>query len=197
METERTSSESLEETTCEIWKPVKGFEGLYEVSNMGRVRSLDRVVYQKNKFGRMSRHIYYGQIIKQQKQRNGYFIVNLYRNGQIEKCLVHRLVGSCFLEKKDGKDCINHLDCDKSNNRAENLEWCTQSENVQYAYDVGAMKPPHMRKVAQYSLDGVLLKVWESQSEASRNLGIYQSNIYKVCSGKRNQTGGFIWKYID
>ena len=74
METERTSSECSGKITCEIWKPVKGYEELYEVSNMGRVRSLDRVVYQKNKFGMMSRHIYYGQIIKQQKQRNGYFI---------------------------------------------------------------------------------------------------------------------------
>lgn len=181
----------------EQWKDVIGFEDLYEVSNFGNVRSKYRIVYQLHKDGGQARHIYKGKMLKPQFNPNGYAIIDLHRSGTITRCLVHRLVALSFIENPDGKPCINHKDADPKNNRAENLEWCTQSENIQYAYDLGTKIPPHMRKVAQYDLDGNLIRLWNSQSEVERETGIFQANIYKVCSGKRNQAGWYVWRYIE
>ena len=181
----------------EIWKDIKGYEGLYQISNHGRVRSLDRVVYQKNKSGGLSKHIYKGQILKSRENRNGYYTIGLTKDRYQKHFSVHRLVGEHFLEGRENKNYINHIDCDKSNNHASNLEWCSQSENIQYAYDIGTKRPPHMRRVGQYDDNGNLISIWESESEAGRALGIQQSNIYKVCRGKRKKTGGFNWKYIE
>ena len=178
-----------------IWKPIKGYEDLYEISSSGEVRSKDRVVYQKNKFGKLSKHIYKGSNIKLKGSR--YATVDLHKDGNAQRFLVHRLVGTHFLDKPTGKDYINHIDANPKNNDVSNLEWCTQSENIQYAYDNGTKIPPHQRKVAQYDLDGNLVRVWSSQSEVEKELGIYQSNIYKVCAGKRNQTGGYKWVYVQ
>lgn len=180
-----------------IWKPVQGYEDLYEISSFGEVRSKDRIVYQMNRFGRLSKHIYKGRTLKPQEQENRYMTVDLHKNGMYERFFVHRLVGLHFIEKPAGKDCINHLDANPKNNTVQNLEWCTQSENILYAYNKGTMTPPNMRKVAQYDLEGNLLKVWKSQKEAERQLGISQPNIYKVCAGKREKAGGYKWKYIE
>ena len=181
----------------EKWIPVQGYEGMYEVSNLGRVRSLTREVIQKNRYGQNTKHIYHGRLIAFDSTPSGYKQVDLHMNGKTRRFLVHRLVAIHFLDRPSGKDYINHIDNDVTNNTISNLEWCTQSENIQYAYEKGRKKAPHQRKVAQYDIDGNLIHIWESQSEAGRALNIHQSNIYKVCRGIRKQAGGYIWTYTE
>lgn len=181
----------------EIWKDIQGYENLYQVSNLGRVKSLDKIVYQKNKNNGLSRHVYKGKILKNQKQRNGYLTVDLHNNGNFKRKLIHRLVAEAFISRTAEQNYVNHIDCDTTNNNIENLEWCSQSENIQHAYNLNRKKGPNMKKVNQYDLKGDFIKCWSSQSEVERCLGIFQANIYKVCSGKRKQAGGYLWKYAE
>lgn len=184
-------------TKCEIWKPIIGYEDKYEISNLGNVRSRDIEVDQRHYSGVMARHVYRGQEIKKHPQRNGYLTVDLHRHGRPKRFLVHRLVGFHFLNKEQGKDYINHLDGNRANNNADNLVWCTQSENVQYAYDLGSKIPPHKKRIGQYDLDGRLIRTWNSIAEAGRGLNIQSPNIGKVCSGIRRKAGGYYWRYIQ
>ena len=197
MNQEKNFEESLENPICEEWKPVNNFEGMYMVSNMGRVKSLDRIIFQKDRSGNISKHIYKGKILKKCTQVNGYETIDLHKNSKTQRYLVHRLVAEHFLEKPKGKEYINHKDNTRNNNIYTNLEWCTQSENIQYAYDNGTKIPPHQRKVYQCKKNGEIIKLWESLAQACRELKIYESNIAKVCNGKRSQTGGYKWKYAD
>lgn len=171
--------------------------GLYQVSNMGKVRSLDRIVYQKNKFGKIQKHIYKGRELKSQIQRNGYEVVNLYKNKEMTKKLVHRLVAIAFLDTQNNKDYINHKDNNRTNNKLENLEWCTQSDNLYYAYTYGNKIAPHMRKIIQIDYDGKILNAFESIQSAERITGIKASNISKCCRKLRSKAGGFKWKYAS
>lgn len=179
----------------EIWKDVKGYKGLYQVSSFGRVKSLDRIIYQKNKHNGVSKCIRKGKILSLQKQINRYLTIDLHYEKKVKRYFVHRLVAETFIQKHIDKNYINHIDSNPLNNKVENLEWCTQSYNIKYAYDNGNKIPPHMIKIAQYSMDGQFIKLWNSQSIIERELGIFQANIYKVCSGKRKTAGGYIWKY--
>lgn len=120
----------------EIWKDIKGYEGWYQVSNQGRVRSLDRTVYFKD--GKRSR-TYKGKILRY-KYYHGYQMVNLLRNKEINTVYVHKLVINAFIPKVDGKTWTNHKNGIKSDNRAENLEWCTPSENSIHANKNGLCK---------------------------------------------------------
>lgn len=180
----------------EEWRPVKGYESLYEVSNHGNVRSLDRVVYQLHKDGGQARHVYKGKQLTILIRPNGYCYVNLVKDRHMKSPNVHRLVAIAFLDKPEGKDIINHIDADKTNNHVDNLEWCTQSHNAQHAYDIGLRKPPHQRKIGQYDMDGNLIREWESIAKAMRTVP-HCKNITKVLSGERIQSGGYKWKYIQ
>lgn len=117
----------------EIWKDIVGYEGWYQVSNMGRVRSVDRTVYFKS--GKGSR-FYKGQILKL-KYHNGYQMVNLLKNKELFVACVHRLVLETFVPQVEGKTWCNHKNGIKSDNRVENLEWCTPSENKVHADEMG------------------------------------------------------------
>ena len=113
----------------EIWKPVKEFEGLYEVSNLGQVRSLN---YKRTKGTK---------ILKLVIDKDGYLRVNLYKNGKQYNKKVHRLVTAAFIPNPEGKTEVNHIDGNKTNNRVENLEWVTHSENIQHAWESGLCEP--------------------------------------------------------
>jgi hypothetical protein len=180
----------------EVWRPITNFEDAYEVSNYGNVRSITRVGYQRNRWGEQSKYVYQGRLLKKRVQKNGYETVDLRMNGKHERYAVHRLVAEQFIEKPYGKGYINHLDCNKINNRADNLEWCTQSENIQYAYDKGTKMPPHMKKVGQFDDGWNLVAIYESTADADRATGIARQNIQKVCWGKRDHAGRYRWKYI-
>lgn len=181
----------------EEWRNIEGYEGLYQVSNYGRVKSLDRLVNQKHYSGCNTKHLYKGKILKLRKSYNGYIFAYLTKNKIQKKYLVHRLVARAFLKRESNEDYVNHLNCDLTNNTVENLEWCTQSHNIKYAYDNNTKMPPHMRKVNQYDLLGNFVKQYDSLNEASRCTGTYSANIRKCCLGKRNQTGGYKWKYTE
>lgn len=115
------------EYTNEIWKPIKGYEGLYEVSNFGRVRSLDHIV--KSKGGtRMVK----GRIIQSRSKTNGYMRVNLWKDNVANTFLVHRLVAEAFLDNPNNYTEVNHKDENKQNNKDSNLEWCTHQYNMVY-----------------------------------------------------------------
>src|SRR5690625_7858572 len=122
----------MNRTVLENWKPVVGYEGIYEVSSLGRVRSKDRKVWN----GR----VYYdkkGRILKQSKTTTGYWKVELYKNRKKKSKKVHRLVAKSFIPRVKGKELINHKDGDPLNNKVSNLEWCNQSENMKHAYEIG------------------------------------------------------------
>lgn len=117
----------------EIWKDVPGYEGLYQVSNLGEVRSLPR--YEKDKNNKLYKRK--GVILKQSKTTTGYWKVELCKNGTRKSLKVHRLVALAFIVNTFNKPFINHKDGNPLNNIVDNLEWCTQSENIQHAHDTG------------------------------------------------------------
>lgn len=177
----------------EIWKDIKYYEGLYQVSNLGRVKSLIT-----------------NKIKTQYNCNSGYLRVGLFKNYKRENALVHRLVAKTFIKNELNKKQVNHIDGNKSNNVVTNLEWVTPSENLIHAYKIGLQKPSNIQKEAvrktgirnsikiiQFSLDGLKIKQWDSISEVGRVLNIPNSNIVKCCKHERRMAGGFIWRYAD
>lgn len=125
---------SLNRVVPEVWKPVENYEELYSVSNLGRVKSHNRKVW--NGYGYYNKK---GRILKKSKTTTGYWKVELYRDGKRRSSRVHRLVAKAFIPRVDGKEMINHKDGDPLNNHVSNLEWCNQSENMKHAYEIGLM----------------------------------------------------------
>ena len=176
----------------EIWKDVKGYEGLYQVSDMGRVKSLERTVTRKNGRKQTIRE----RILKPRTNQDGYLQVTLYNNGnKIKRFLVHRLVCEAFHENTENKPCVNHIDEDKTNNTASNLEWCTYEENNNHGSRNARMAKALSIPVGQYTTEGVLVKVWQSTHEVERQLGFGSSYISAVARGKRKTAYGYVWKY--
>ena len=172
----------------EIWKDIKGYEGYYQVSNLGKIKRLEGI----DNIGRKKR----SKILKPTKFSNGYFFVSLSKNGKSKKESVHKLVANNFLKTKE---ClvVNHKDRDKGNNKLENLELVTQKENIRHAWKNNLSKPTRTKAVNQYCLKGNFIKRWESIMEVERKLNINNSHIVSCCKGKRNKTGGYKWSYAD
>ena len=160
----------------ESWKKVKGYQGLYEVSDRGRVRSLKR----STTSGKTLRPCVSG----------GYGVVDLSKNGNSRTYLVHRLVASNFLGFPKGKQ-VNHKDGVKSNNNLSNLEWVSVKENNEHAVKNGLK---HKVSIIQFA-DGNKMREWSSIVFAARALNIWDSSIVKACSGVRKTAGGFSWEY--
>lgn len=118
------------------WKEIKGYEGKYIISNYGEIISLPR--YKENK-GKMQ-YVEPREICKYVNKKNGYVYVQLWNNAEYKNIRLHRLVAEHFVEKIIGKEQINHIDGNKQNNRADNLEWCTCKENIQHAYRTGLIR---------------------------------------------------------
>lgn len=136
----------------ENWLKVKGFEGLYEVSDLGRVRSLDRNIKQLNN-GTECIRFYKGKLLTLKKEKNGYFTVHL-RNREISKHLkVHRLVAQAFIDNPKQKPLVNHKNGVKVDNRASNLEWCTAKENSQHALNNNLHNPVITDNARKSSVD--------------------------------------------
>lgn len=130
----------------EIWKDIKNYEGLYQVSNLGRIKSLSRTVYQYNYMAKKDIKITFkGKIRKPRMSKDGYYIINLNKDGKMTTYRVHRLVGEQFVENKENKPYINHKDGNKLNNNVDNLEWCTAKENSIHGWKIGLMKPHKTR----------------------------------------------------
>ena len=178
----------------EVWKDIEGYEN-YQVSNYGRVRSLDRWVIDKG-----SVRFIKGIIKKPNTINGGYLQVPLWKNGKGKSYLVHRLVAEAFLDNPDNYKEINHKNEVKTDNRAENLEYCDRKYNVNYGTrnKVALEKLRNgklSKKVYQYSLDGEFLAEYPSAHEVERQLGFAFQNISKCCLGKRKTAYGYVWKY--
>lgn len=173
------------------WSSVIGYEGLYEVSNDGRVRT---VRHMTNGHEIPSRELAVS-IYKSQR----YARVRLYKKGKPKDHMVHRLVAEAFIPNPKNKPQVNHIDGNRTNNRADNLEWCTQAENNRHAIDNGLQNPyiaieATKKKVLQIDMDGTIVKEWESLTAAATALGLQVSNISHCCSGKIGSTGGYKWR---
>lgn len=177
----------------EIWKDVVGWGGLYKVSNLGRVKSIDR----KSWNGK----IWYerkGKILKGCRDKDGYCIVSLRRKNEHKTFKVHRLVAEAFIPNPDGYPQVNHKDENKINNCIKNLEWCSAKYNINYGTRNQRMATTNLngknsQLVNQLTKDGRLLKIWPSMHEAARSLKINQGNISNCCSGRCKSYAGYIW----
>lgn len=186
----------------EIWKDVKGYEGLYQVSNLGRVRSLDRYVNCGIKNN--NRVIKKGKIIKQ-CIRNNYLGVGLCNQKTQKSKNVHRLVAEAFIPNPNNYSCVNHKDENKLNNCVQNLEWCTNAYNNNYGTRLNKISKAltnnskTSKKVNQYDKNGNLIRQWESTKQIERELGINNAHIGKCCQNKPHYktSGGYIWKYAE
>ena len=183
---------------AEVWKDVEGYEGLYQVSDLGRVKSLDRWRY--NAILKGERQLIRGTVRKAHPDRRGYLKVTLYKDGKRTTFPVHRLVAEAFIPNPENKPQINHKDGCKVNNSVDNLEFCTRAENMAHAFGTGLNSPERhwncngSKPVAQYDKNMTLLKVYPSIGEAAR-AGFSVSLIIHCCKGQRKTHRGYIWKY--
>ena len=178
------------DNSIEIWKDIEGYEGMYQVSNMGRVRSLDRV--KPNSGGQIAK----GSLKKFGDNGNGYKIVNLYKDNKSCMKYVHRLVAMAFIPNPSNLHIINHKDEDKSNNRYENLEWCTQKYNANYGTHTRRVKESFItngnnRPVYVYDMNGVFLKTFDCSNDVCRELNIGRRALYSVCQGVVKSSKGY------
>ena len=172
------------------------YEGLYKVSNLGRIMNLN---YRNT--GR-------AKLMNPSEMPNGYFFVHLRKNGEDKTCYVHRLVAETFLENPENLPEVNHIDEDKTNNfvflnedgsvnkEKSNLEWKTHRDNINHGTRNERAAKALSKKVLQLSLTGELIREWESTHECGRN-GFCQVSVVKCCNGKRKSHKGFLWMYAD
>jgi hypothetical protein len=175
---------------CEEWRAVKGYEGLYEVSNLGRVRSLFR----------------YKQIVKGVPTNRGYLRVTLCKDKVHKLCSVHRLVATAFIQNPHNYPCVNHKDEVRTNNQANNLEWCSYKYNANYGHIVEKKKKNRdyssiSREVEQI-YDGKIIKIFPSITEAAKSVSnnrYAKTNICRVCNcvNKHAKAYGYEWRYKE
>lgn len=182
----------------EVWKPIKGYEGLYEVSTYGRIRSLDRII--KRGKVNVSRR---GQILKPVIRRLGYSFVTLCKDKK-DNVAIHRLVAQAFIPNPDEKPFVNHIDFDPTNINVKNLEWCTQSENMQHSLKAGrlAQGPDSIERSARAKWKPV-----EAKNIATGEVRLYgcikdsvkdgfcSANVSACCYGRRKTHKGYTWKH--
>lgn len=168
--------------TDEIWCPVKNYEGLYEVSDKGRVKSIGYGDY---------------RILRPLKTKNGYLRVWICKNGEKEKCYIHRLVAQTFIHNPNNLPEVNHKDEDKTNNSVQNLEWCDQKYNINYGTRTQRQSEKLSKPILQYTKSGKLVREWKSLHDVERNLGYNHCSISKCCKGKLKSAYNFIWKFKD
>ena len=178
----------------EIWKPVVGYEGLYECSNMGRVKSVDR--YVSHRYDGEFQFIK-GRIRKTKLNNWGYEMLSLCKDGKEKTCLVHRIIAEAFLPNPYNLPEVNHKDECKTNNCVDNLEWCDSSYNKLYGTALKKRMDKIIVPILQYSKDGMLIKKWDSMQSVMDDLGINRGNISNCCSGRCKSAGGYKWKYYD
>ena len=170
----------------EIWKPVKGYEWFYEVSNLGNVRNAAT-----------------GKILKSTPRGTGYLGVSLYdENGDSKQVYVHRLVADAFCKNPDGKETVNHKNENKQDNRASNLEWVTIQENLLYGTRLKRISEKKTngygsKKVSQFSKDGEFIKTYPSTAQAAREVGCSGADIRKAIIGKYKRCAGYVWRYAE
>lgn len=172
-----------------VWKDITDFKGLYQISNFGQVKSN-----------------YTNKILKNKLHPKGYFYIGLHKNKKKYSKKIHRLVAGAFTPNPEKKPQVNHKDEDKGNNKVDNLEWATQSENIQHSMKLNGKQyyasmlgrrgkdSPHSKKLFQYSLSGKLIRVWAGLHEMQRNLGFNRQGIYYHIKNRTKSVYGFRWR---
>ena len=182
-----------------MWKPVVGYEGIYEVSDSGQVRSIYRIQCRSdNRMYRIG-----GKILRQtvnkgrgtDECRQGYCVVNLRKPGHSRVHPVHILVATAFIPNPNGHPTVNHKDGNKLNNCVENLEWMSYSENNIHALK-NDLRKSRGNPIAQYDKDGLLINTYISSMDAERKTGITHLNISQCINGRTSSAGGYVWRKI-
>ena len=186
---------SLEDIEGEIWKDIKGYEGLYQVSNMGRVKGIERYVKTKNGIVRHKKEKILKQGISSRLQRKSLTVI-LSREGVQKTFSVHRLIAIAFIPNPENKPQVNHINENPLDNRLTNLEWVTAKENANHGTRNERMGKAHQKPVLQYNLQGELVKRWNSLTECYKN-GFWHSSISKCCKGRQKTHKGYVWKYDE
>ena len=175
----------------EEWRPISGYERLYEISNLGRVKSLKRWI----RANRTGRRIIKSKILSICVNSAGYSIVVLCNNGKKKSHMVHRLVAESFISNPTKYPCVNHKDEDKTNNNVSNLEWCTQEYNANYGTGVAKCSSAKFKPVCMLNDNLEVLHCYESAKNAELETGISRKTISRVCNGKSKSAGGYKWKF--
>ena len=160
----------------EVWKDIEGYEDLYQVSNLGRVKRLNT-----------------GRILKGRKNTNGYLQVILCKNGKTKHYYIHRLVAQVFIPNQENKPQVNHIDENKENNHAENLEWVTSKENNNHG--TRTLRVGKTRSIPIICIETGI--EYYGARECARQMGLNDGNITSVLKGKRKTCGGYTFKYKE
>ncbi len=182
----------------EVWKPIKGYEGIYEVSSYGRVRSLTRSISLRNRHGEYVR-VEKGRIMAQKLQNTDRLQVSLRKvvNGKLTRktCYVHRLVAQAFIPNPDGLETVNHKNEDHHDNRVENLEWMTKADNNKYGTHCERCGKSQRMSVEMLTDDGEHVAYFDSMSEAAEKSGCPLSSIHRCCYGRQKSTNGYQFRF--
>lgn len=178
----------------EVWKDIQGYEGIYQVSNMGRVKRL--VGYQCKK----------ERILCGRLDKDGYRCVVLHKDGKEKNNKLHRMVAKAFIPNPENKNTVNHIDCNKDNNVVENLEWATDKEQMAHAKKNNRLVYTEFQKkqtqlalnkpVRQYTKDGEFVMEYSSMGHAAESMGGSRTNIHHACYGEQKTAYGFVWKFV-
>lgn len=182
----------------EIWKDIEGFEGLYQVSSFGKVKSLPKKFKVYNQCGETNGYrVTKETILKPQQDKYGYLRVTLCDGKKHHLKQIHRLVAETFIPNVDNLPEVNHKDENKCNNFVKNLEHCTSQYNQTYGTIRKRISEAQSIDVLQIDFNGAIIKKWHGINNASRVLKINHANIISCCKGKRKSAGGYIWRYVD
>lgn len=178
----------------EIWKDIKGYEGLYQISNLGRVKSLEKTIIRKNGIKQHFKEKILSNWVGE------YVYTILYKNGKGKTYAIHSLVAKAFLPNLNDKSIVNHKDEDKHNNKVSNLEWCdyiyNNNYNLKSEKTKEKLKNGKLSKIVyQYDLKGDLIRRWESTKEIERKLKYKNQSISACCLLKQATAYGYIWRY--
>lgn len=175
----------------EVWKDIQSYEGFYQVSSLGRIRSLNRTV--RNRLGFT---IAKGKVLSG-VSKNGYLRVQLFKEGRWKSYPIHRLVANAFLSNSNSMPEVNHKNEDKGDNRVDNLEWCDRKQNCNYGTRTKRQSEKLSKKVLQLTIDGKLVSSFKSTAEVFRVLGFRSSHISECCNGIRTISYGYKWRYSN
>lgn len=175
----------------EIWKNIDDYEGLYQISSIGKLKRTEgydsRGHYRKEK------------ILKPKIDKDGYYEYALSKNGKVRYFRAHRLVAEAFIPNPENKPCIDHINCIRSDNRIENLKWCTNKENHNNPLSIVNHSRANYIPIIQYSLNGEILKIWDSAITAENNTNTHHQAIAKCCKNRYGckSAGGCKWRYLE
>lgn len=181
----------------EEWKPIEGYEGLYEISNFGRVKRIGRIEYVEgfNGYLRNKKEM----ILKPKVHNRGYLQISLYKNNKMKNAYIHRLVAQAFIPNPNNYSSVNHKDEEKTNNHVSNLEWCTIAYNDNYGTrnkrQGEKMKGRYNGSTSKQIRCVETNIVYPSAAEAGRQLNIGYRHISDCCLGKRKKCHGYHWEF--